>query len=265
MSILNKIIAHKKNEIQHAKDFITIKRLETSLFFDGPTVSMVHYLRRPDKSGVIAEIKRQSPSAGIMNDEIDVEKLSISYMQSGASALSILTDKTFFGGRNEDLQIARTYNFCPILRKDFIIDEYQIVEAKSIGADCILLIAACLTPAESRQLAAFAHWLQLEVLLEVHEKEEIDSYINEHIDIIGVNNRDLQSFHTNLEKSMTLYEFLPNELAKISESGISHASDMLALQKCGYDGFLIGGHFMKKSEPAQACKQLIEEFKAIQV
>jgi len=263
MNILEKIIVDKRKEVQEAKDYTTVKRLEQSLFFESSTVSLSKYLKRNDKIGIIAEIKRTSPSTKTLHKEIDVEKLSIAYMQSGASALSILTDQKYFEGSIQDLQIARKFNFCPILRKDFIIDEYQVIQSKSIGADCILLIAACLDPSTTSSLAALAKKLGLEVLLEVHNKEEVSSHLNEHIDIIGVNNRDLKTFNTDIQKSLDLLEFLPQQLCKISESGISTSHDISILKKAGYDGFLIGGHFMKSGDPAQICKELIDDYKSI--
>lgn len=263
MSILKTIIDYKKTVVQESKEFNSIKRLESSLFFPSETVSMKKYLNREDKIGIIAEIKRASPSAGIINKNIDVEKLSIAYMQAGASALSVLTDSKFFGGSNENLETARRFNYCPILRKDFIVDEYQIIEAKSIGADCILLIAACISPKQCKELTLFAKSLQLEVLLEVRTKEEIDSHTNEFIDLIGVNNRDLDDFTTHISNSIMLYEYLPKELVKISESGITEASQIHELKKAGYDGFLIGGYFMKHENPGMACKALIDNYNSL--
>ncbi|MCL4160981.1 UNVERIFIED_CONTAM: hypothetical protein GTU68_009527, partial [Idotea baltica] len=178
-------------------DLIPVKKLETSVHYKVKSLSLVEYLNRDDASGIIAEIKRKSPSKGVFNDKIDIEKLSIAYMQAGASALSVLTDKEFFGGTNQDLLMARKYNLCPILRKDFIVSEYQIYEAKSIGADVILLIAAVLTKEEIKDFSVLAHSLGLEVLLEVHTKEEIKKYCDE-VDLIGVNNRDLGTFKTDI-------------------------------------------------------------------
>ncbi|HLV41069.1 MAG TPA: indole-3-glycerol phosphate synthase TrpC [Brumimicrobium sp.] len=263
MNILEQIVDYKRKVVQETRELNPVKRLEQSIFFETTPVSLKTYLTREDKVGVIAEIKRSSPSTGVINNQIDVEKLSINYMQAGASALSVLTDTKYFGGSNIDLEIARKNNFCPILRKEFIIDEYQIIEAKSIGADCILLIAACLTPQECKTLAAFAKSLNLEVLLEVQAKEEIDSYVNPYIDIIGVNNRNLKDFTTNISNSIELLEFLPKELVKISESGIKTAEQMLELKNAGFDGFLIGGYFMHYDDPGEACKNLIKNYKAL--
>ena len=263
MSILETIVEYKKKVVQESKELKPIKLLEKSIFFNSQPISLKAYLKREDRVGIIAEIKRSSPSTGIINDKIDVEKLSVAYMQSGASALSVLTDVKFFEGANQDLEIARKFNYCPILRKDFIIDEYQILEAKSIGADCILLIAACLSPEDCKNLSVFAKSLHLEVLLEVRTKAEIDSHTNEYIDLIGVNNRNLKDFTTHISNSLMLLDQLPKELVKISESGITDAKQILELKKAGYDGFLIGGYFMKHDEPGRACKTLINNYKSI--
>lgn len=263
MNILDKIISHKKTEIQEAKETIPVKVLERTMFFEGQSVSMKKYLNRKDKIGIIAEIKRKSPSKGVLAEDVDIEKLSISYMQSGASALSILTDQQFFGGNLSDLETARKFNYCPILRKDFIIDEYQVIQSKSVGADCILLIAACLDPKQTNELARLAKSIGLEVLLEIRTEEEIAGHLNEFIDIVGVNNRDLKSFNTDIKQSIELAEKLPKTICKISESGIVNADSLLQLKESGYQGFLIGGHFMAKSDPANACKNLINHYKTL--
>jgi len=263
MSILNTIVDAKKISVQETKEIKPIKLLEKSIFFNSQPISMTTYLKRKDRVGIIAEIKRSSPSTGVINDKINVEQLSISYMQSGASALSVLTDSPFFGGRNQDLEIARKFNYCPILRKDFIISEYQIIEAKSIGADCILLIAACLSPTQCKSLAEFAKSFGLEVLLEVRTKEEIESHTNQFIDLIGVNNRNLNDFTTHISNSLMLFEHLPKELVKISESGITEAHQIHKLKTAGYDGFLIGGFFMKHEDPGNACKILFDNYNSL--
>lgn len=259
-NILDKILAVKKQEIERRKELFPVKLLEESIYFSSSTVSMKKYLRRPDKSGVIAEIKRKSPSKGIINPNVSVEKISIGYMQAGASGLSVLTDSEFFGGKNEDLTTARNFNFCPILRKDFIIDEYQIVEAKSIGADLILLIAAALEPKRLRALAQFAKSLGLEVLMEVHNEEELLTNFHPELDIVGVNNRDLKRFVTDINISKELVAKIPDDYLKISESGINDPAVMLELKECGFEGFLIGEQFMKESRPEVAARQFIERF-----
>jgi indole-3-glycerol phosphate synthase len=259
MNILDKIVAHKRQEVADLKAMFPIKLLEKSAYFTTESVSLRHYLQRPDLHGIIAEIKRRSPSRGDINPFVNVERVSIGYMQAGASALSILTDSHFFGGKNEDLTLARRMNYCPILRKDFIFDEYQIVEARSIGADAILLIAACLYPKEVKQLAAFAHSLGLEVLLEVHDQHELDRSLNEHIDLVGVNNRNLKDFSVNIETSLELAERIPTEFIKVAESGISDPAQVLRLQAAGFQGFLMGQRFMETSQPEKACAQFIDQ------
>ncbi|MCL4154260.1 UNVERIFIED_CONTAM: hypothetical protein GTU68_039769 [Idotea baltica] len=184
-------------------------------------------------------------------------------MQAGASALSILTDSNFFGGTNDDLKQARTFNFCPILRKDFIIDSYQIIEAKSIGADAILLIAAMLSIQQTTELSKQAKDLGLEVLLEVHNEQELE-HLNDHIDIVGVNNRDLKSFEINLDTSHLLVNIVPDRYVKISESGISTPEECAALRAIGYDGFLIGTQFMHQAVPHLACAEFIKKLNKIE-
>ncbi len=259
MDILNKIIAHKKKEVEERKSLYPIKLLEKTIYFSSPTVSFRKYLLREDKVGIIAEIKRQSPSKGMINQYVSIERTSIGYMQAGASALSVLTDTEFFGGKNEDLTTARKFNYCPILRKDFIIDEYQIIEAKSIGADVILILANVLEPSRIKEMAKLAKSLNLEVLLEVRDKEELVSSLNEYIDAVGVNNRNLKDFSVNLSQSIDLAPLIPNDFIKISESGISTVKAIQDLKSLGYKGFLIGEAFMQHSRPEIACTNFIKE------
>ncbi len=256
MNTLENINSLKKKEVEELKTLYPIKLLEQSLYFNSKPVSLEKYLNRSDKSGIIAEIKKQSPSKGIINKYVNVEKTSIGYMQAGASAISVLTDKTFFGGTNQDLSIARKFNFCPILRKDFIVDEYQIIEAKSIGADAILLIAASLSKLELKTFADLARSLELEILFEIHNEEEIEK-IPESATIIGVNNRDLKSLQIDLKTSFSLINKLPKEKTKVAESGIENIDSILQLKEVGYNGFLIGSYFMKHPEPSLACKEFI--------
>lgn len=264
-NILDKILAFKKQEVEQRKELFPVKLLEQSIYFPTQAVSMKRYLRRAGKSGVIAEIKRKSPSKGVINPHISVEKVSIGYMQAGASGLSVLTDTEFFGGKNEDLTIARNFNFCPILRKDFIIDEYQLLEAKSIGADLILLIAAALEPKKLRSLARFAKSLGLEVLMEVHSEDELLKNLHPEVDIIGVNNRDLKRFVTDLNISRELSAKIPDDYLKISESGINDPAVMLDLKAHGFEGFLIGELFMKESRPDVAARHFIERFHHLEI
>lgn len=264
MSALDKIIAHKKREVAERKALYPPTLLEKSIFFETPVVSMKAYLRRPDKDGIIAEFKRRSPSKGVLNGLASPERITIGYMQAGASALSVLTDREFFGGSNEDLTTARKFNFCPILRKDFVVDEYQIVEAKSIGADAVLLIAAALEPDECKRLATFAHQFGLEVLLEVHDEAECRSHGRCGADIVGVNNRNLHSFEVSLKTSKKLSGMIEAEV-KISESGITRPEDIAELKHYGFEGFLIGENFMKHSRPEVAAREFVEGLRRLSV
>jgi indole-3-glycerol phosphate synthase len=261
MDILSQIIEQKRKEVEERKSLYPVKLLEQSIYFKSQPVSMRKYIQREDKTGIIAEFKRKSPSKGIINAHASVEKTSIGYMQAGASALSILTDKPFFGGSSEDLTLARKFNFCPVIRKDFTIDEYQVVEAKSIGADAILLIAAVLEPVRSKQLATLAHSLGMEVLLEVHNEQELKSNLETGADMVGVNNRNLKTFEVSMETSHKLASMIPDSIVKISESGISSPDTIIELRKFGYKGFLMGENFMKHSRPEEAALDFMDELR----
>lgn len=262
MNILDTIIAHKKNEVLERKTRVPVKRLEQSTFFSSPAFSMKEFVRRKDKSGIIAEFKRQSPSKGIINASAPVVKTTTAYVSAGASALSVLTDENFFGGSHEDLILARQNNACPILRKDFTIDEYQIVEAKSIGADAVLLIAAVMDAATSKKLTTFAHSLGLEVLLEVHDEGELLLHQDAGADMIGVNNRNLKTFVVSTDVSKKLAPLFPAGIVRVSESGLSSPEAILELKSYGYEGFLIGETFMKNSEPGASAAEFIKKLKS---
>ncbi len=261
MNILQQIVSHKIKEVGERKSLYPTALLEKSLFFESPCVSLKSYLLRPDKSGIIAEFKRKSPSRGFINKYADPEQVSIGYMQAGASALSVLTDKEFFGGSSEDLKTVRKFNFCPILRKDFIIDEYQIIEAKSIGADAILLIASILSESEIKSLANFAQKLGMEILFEVHNLEDLQKLDLQDDKIIGINNRNLTTFVTDIKTSYELVEHIPKNHLKVSESGISNPQTVKDLRAFGFNGFLIGEEFMKTANPGDACKEFIKNQK----
>ncbi len=263
MNILDEIIKDKYKEVEERKSLYPVKLLEQSIYFQSPVVSLKKYVQREDKSGIIAEIKRKSPSKGIINAHVSVERTSIGYMQAGASALSVLTDSKYFGGSKEDLMIARKFNFCPILRKDFVVDEYQIIEAKSMGADAILLIAAALEPTKLASLAAMARSLNLEILMEIHNEVELKDNLNADVDLIGVNNRDLKTFKTELEISKQLASKIPDHFVKVSESGIENPETIIELRKYGYQGFLMGQNFMQTSRPEKACYQFVQELKRL--
>lgn len=261
MNILEKIVAHKKKEVEEQKSLVPVKALERSLYFENTALSMKKHLLMEGESGIIAEFKRMSPSEGIINAQANVADTTIGYRRAGASALSVLTDVQFFGGKNEDLLVARKYNYCPIIRKDFIVDEYQIIEAKSMGADTILLIAAALQPNEVKSLAAFTKLMGMEVLLEVHNEKELREYIVDDVDIVGVNNRNLGTFETAIKTSIDLAELIPDQFVKISESGIKEPATIATLRKYGYKGFLMGTYFMKFENPEHACAEFIKEMR----
>lgn len=262
MNILETIIEHKRKEVDEQKSLYPVKLLERSIYFNTQPVSLKKYLLLPDKSGIIAEFKRKSPSKGNINPYSSIEKTTIGYMQAGASALSVLTDAKFFGGSNKDLSEARNYNYCPILRKDFIIDEYQVIESKSVGADVILLIAAVLSKDEIKKFSTLASSLGMEVLLEIHDETELEK-IDSSIQHIGINNRNLKTFEVNVEQSVKIAEKLPKNVLKISESGISNPETVLKLKQHGFNGFLIGEHFMQESRPDKAAKKFIQQLNAM--
>ena len=263
MNILDEIIASKHLEVEENKSLYPIKLLERSIFFKTETVSLKKYLLDKNLSGILAEFKRKSPSKGVINAYASIENTTIGYMQSGASALSILTDANYFGGSNKDLTEARHFNYCPILRKDFIVDEYQIIEAKSIGADAILLIAAVLTKDQISTFSALAKTLGLEIILEIHEESELEKAdVAAHH--IGINNRNLKNFEVNFEQSIRLASQLPDSAIKIAESGINAPEDIVILKKHGFNGFLIGEHFMKESRPEKASKKFIARLQQLE-
>ena len=264
-NILQQIVAHKREEVAARKARYPLALLEESPYFAAPCVSLRHYLTRPDLSGIIAEIKRRSPSQGDIHPYVDVERVSIGYMQAGASALSILTDEQFFGGKDADLTLARRLNYCPILRKDFTIDPYQLTEARSIGADAILLIAAVLDPAEVRDLTAEAHRLGLEVLLEVHDRAELEANLDSGADLIGVNNRNLKDFSVDIQTALDLAPLIPEGVVKVAESGLRDPAQVQRLRAAGYQGFLMGQHFMETSEPHKACARFIADLRKVVV
>lgn len=265
MNILEKIIANKALEVNKSKQLIPIRELEKSEFFERNTISIKHSLLSNDKVGIISEHKRKSPSKGIINDSLSVEFITQGYVNAGASCLSVLTDFNFFGGNKEDLQQARKANpTIPILRKDFIIDEYQIVEAKAWGADVILLIAANLENYQLKHLAKFAKNLGLEVLMEVHDKQELLSNLDDAIDLIGVNNRNLKTFEVSIKTSLSLANDIPDQFVKIAESGLNSAKEIVILKNAGFKGFLIGESFMKTDDPGKSCQKLVNEIVELQ-
>ena len=255
--ILSEIIANKRFEVDLQKQSISLEQLQNSLETTVKQRSLKEALKS-SSSGIIAEFKRRSPSKGWINRKAQAEDIVPGYANAGASAVSILTDEKFFGGNLKDIKEARPLIDIPILRKDFIVDEYQLYQAKIIGADAVLLIAAALKKEELHALAAKAHELGLEVLLEIHSVEEL-KYINANMDVIGINNRNLGTFFTDVENSFRLAEQLPSDAVLVSESGISDPATVKRLQKAGFKGFLIGENFMKTGNPELALKSFIED------
>ncbi len=258
-NILDTIIKQKVEEVKIAKATVSTAELEQSAFYNRKTLSLKQFLMDASRTGIIAEFKRKSPSKGIFNSTAQPEDITRAYSDGGASGLSILTDEKFFAGKKEDI-IRSRHLAIPILRKDFIIEEYQILEAKAIGADVVLLIAACLTPQRVEELSAFAKKLQLEVLLEIHNEEEL-LHICDAVDLVGVNNRDLKTFTVDVNRSIDLAKKIPSGKIKISESGISNATTIAILKQHGYSGFLIGETFMKEPDPAIAFASFVHTLK----
>jgi len=259
MTVLDKIIADKRNEVSERKKLITIDDLISSPFFRHQCFSLKENLLQ-STNGIIAEFKRKSPSKGWIKEDAEVVEVTSGYENAGASGVSILTDTPYFGGVQADLVAARQHLHIPVLRKDFMVDEYQLYEAKSMGADVILLIAAALTPAETLNLARKAKELGMEVLLEVHNSDEI-GHANHFVDLLGVNNRNLKSMEVSLDISYELIKLIPNQFVKISESGISSPLSVKALRLAGYQGFLMGENFMKTKNPAVALKEFLERMR----
>lgn len=254
-NILDKIIAEKRIEIAERKNAISISDLEKEIFYSRKCISLKNNLLQSN-SGIISEFKRKSPSKGWIKENAVAKEIVGGYCKNGASGISVLTDFPFFGGTPDDLISARTHVNCPILRKDFMIDDYQFYEAKAMGADVILLIASALTVSETENFAKLAKSLGLEVLLEIHNKEEL-THINDYVDIVGVNNRNLKTFEVNLQTSKDLAKLIPDKFIKISESGISNPESVKELQKYGFNGFLMGENFMKDENPAESLKKFI--------
>lgn len=255
--ILEEIIAHKRIEIAGQEKVVSAAFLEKQLGEPVLARSLKQALMA-SPTGIIAEFKRRSPSKGWIHQDADAGKIPAAYQQAGAAALSILTDEAYFGGTLKDIRTACPTTSLPILRKDFIISRYQLLQAKAVQADAVLLIASALTPQACLTLAKEAHALGLETLLEIHTEAELD-YLNEYIDVVGVNNRHLGTFHTDASHSLRLAEALPRGIVKISESGISSPDTLLQLREAGFDGFLIGETFMKTDDPGEALSRFIAD------
>lgn len=274
MDILSEIIAHKRTEVELQKQSVSPEQLREQVqklmeSFPQPPRHSMRQALASSPTGIIAEFKRRSPSKGWIYETAKAEEIPAAYETAGASALSILTDEKFFGGSLRDISTARPLVDIPILRKDFIIDEYQLLQARIVGADAVLLIAACLTQKECTTLTTQAHALGLEVLLEIHNPSELP-YINKEVDMLGVNNRNLGTFVTDVKNSFRIARQLQQAIGSkkgasdvrnmpilVSESGISHPETIRSLRAAGFRGFLIGEAFMKTDHPGDTLKDFI--------
>lgn len=258
MNILDTIVEKKRLEVSARKQLKGLNELLHSDHYSRNPISLINSLKQGNSTGVVAEFKRRSPSKGIINAQADVIEVAKAYQEAGAAAISILTDESFFGGSDNDLLSVRPHLHIPILRKEFIIDQYQIHEAKAIGADLILLIAACLTPGEVSELSLLAKSIGLEVLLELHDEDEI-GHICDSVDLVGINNRSLKTFDVNIERSLMMASQIPVGKLKVAESGIDDPRQVRLFHENGYNAFLIGENFMKTADPGLALRQFIEQ------
>lgn len=258
MTILDEIIKDKEKEVEKKKKILPMSAFKESPLYGREIISIKKSLIEINKPGIIAEHKRQSPSKGIINDEVNLEDVVSGYQKAGAVAVSVLTDEKYFMGIPEDVVRARQILNIPILRKEFMIDEYQVYEAKAIGADFILLIASCLSKSQSENLAGLAKQLGMDVLIEIHTEEELNN-VPDNVDIVGVNNRNLKTFEVDINNSISLSKSIPDQFVKISESGISDTDSIKKLWQHGFKGFLIGENFMKTENPGESCIAFINE------
>ena len=256
MNILDQIVAYKKKEVAASKQAIPLNSLRSFNYYEQPCRSMAGSLKASN-SGIIAEHKRRSPSKSVINEKSDLPDVVEGYQQAGVSAISVLTDTRFFGGSLNDLILARHISKIPLLRKDFMIDPYQFHQARAHGADAVLLIAAILERDQVSKFAKLSHELGMEVLLEVHGKKELDGQDLSNVDMVGVNNRDLKTFTVDLNNSRELVDHIPDQVVKISESGLSDSTSITDLRTYGFKGFLMGETFMKQANPGEAASQFI--------
>jgi len=258
MNILEKIVLKKRDWVAQQKAKIPVERLLVGANYHRTTISLLEKVKASNDAAIIAEFKRKSPSKGNIYEQADVIQVTSAYQKAGASAISILTDQEFFGGSDQDLIDARTQLNIPILRKDFIIDGYQIHEAKALGADVILLIAACLSTNEVKLFSELAKSLDLEVLLELHDEEEL-GHICSTVDFVGINNRSLKTFDVDIQRSLAMANAIPDSFCKVAESGINDPEQIKVFKSNGFEAFLIGEYFMKTHQPGVALEKLIQQ------
>ena len=257
MNILDQIVIDKRKEVDLRRSLIPTSQLEQSVLFERDIISLTERLKN-SASGIIAEHKRRSPSKSIINQNLNVFDVAQGYESAGVCGMSVLTDAKYFGGSLDDLLLAKASCNLPLLRKEFIIHPYQILEAKAYGADVILLIASILSKVEIKKLSELAKSLNLEVLLEIHNEEELHKSVMPSLDMIGVNNRNLKTFEVSLDTSKHLSKVIPDDFIKISESGISNIESIKELHPYGYQGFLIGENFMKTDNAGESAKSFIK-------
>jgi indole-3-glycerol phosphate synthase len=260
MNILERIVAVKKAETEARKKICPVKELERSAFFDKPVLSFFDSLNKKEPS-VIAEFKRKSPSKGIINNNADVIKVASGYFRAGMAAMSVLTDKEFFGGSAADLEQVAKLSILPVLRKEFIIDEYQVIESKAIGASSILLIGAILSISESNKLSSLAKSIGIDVLFEIHDESDLKK-MGRDIRVVGVNNRDLKSFDIDMDNSLRLLKKIPLDCLKVAESGFQTVNDVMDMYSHGYDAFLIGERFMRSEDPSVSANEFMKDLKS---
>jgi len=261
MTILDQINIDKRTEVAAAKAAVSVAELMKYPAYNKSVPSLSKFLLNSEKSGIIAEHKRQSPSKGIINRNVNLTQVVKGYEEGGASAVSVLTDQKYFGGNLADLNEATNLLSIPVLRKEFIVDEYQIHEAKAYGAAIILLIAASLTAEEVDRFARLSRELGMEVLFEIHKEDELLK-VSDYVNVVGVNNRDLKTFHVDIQQSVKLSKLIPERFIKISESGISQPETVKMLKTHGYQGFLMGENFMKEANPGEAFRNFVTELKS---
>lgn len=259
MTILEKITSYKKLEVATRKAAFPVSILKESSLFERDCISMAKSVA--EGSGIIAEHKRRSPSKSVINETNLLPEVVKGYEAAGVSAISVLTDTKFFGGSLDDLLLARDCVQIPLLRKEFIIDPYQIYEAKAYGADAILLIASCLEERQLQEYATLAKELGMDVLLEIHNEDELKKSLHPTVDLLGVNNRNLKTFEVSLDASKQLAPLIPDTYVKVSESGISTIEAIQELKPYGYQGFLIGERFMKTDNPGESAGEFIRQLK----
>lgn len=259
ISILDKIVINRREDVSKLKLLYPLTEIKSKIDTGITRNSLSKRLQINGASGIIAEFKRRSPSKGIINDRVNPEVVTRGYADAGATGLSILTEETNFGGSVADFSVARKVNpTIPLLRKDFMVDEYQIYEAAMMNADVILLIAAVLSKFDIDRYTAIAHDLGMEVLLELHDESELEKIVKG-VDLIGINNRNLKDFQIDMDRSLRLLASLPDDAIKISESGLSNPETVNYLRRKGFHGFLMGENFMKTEDPAATCKNFISK------